>query len=393
MVYDDRYVEREVYINGKKEIIKENEPAPNFKNCILGKRGQEREDGKRILEEFADELITIDIGENEDDVLKYQTHKHTFTCTKNKKNKYFLVKEDEGFGRNDGKMKGTALKTPKCRFHFPRFPMRKTTLLEPIVEAKPNVANENSAPEIIIKKADVNLNRIRKFMLRSLFDDKTEETTNSRQNFFDLSFDQFLEQLGISEADYMMALRRSVTGRGVLFLKRECSQVFYNNFNKNIMNQHSANQDFTLCIDEFQVAAYVVNYLTKNEAGQSNMLKEVNKQCEKEGIAYSEKLKKFAEALDQSREVTVQEIVYRLLGLPMTQFSRKIKYLSTTSSEKRDGILKPNLDDLEDGESAFMKSAVDYYEKRPDFLEELTLGKIRWKPEIIKLTLITLKFS
>ena len=79
-------------------------------------------------------------------------------------------------------------------------------------------------------------------------------------------------------------------------------------------------------------------------------------------------------ALDQSREVSVQEIVYRLLGLPMTQFSRKIKYLSTTSSEKRDGILKPNLDDLEEGESVFLKSAVDYYEKRPDHMEDLTLA-------------------
>ena len=59
----------------------------------------------------------------------------------------------------------------------------------------------------------------------------------------------------------------------------------------------------------------------------------------------------------------------------MTQFSRKIKYLSTTSSESRDGILKPNLEELEEGESPFLKSAVEYYEKRPDILENLTLGE------------------
>ena len=56
----------------------------------------------------------------------------------------------------------------------------------------------------------------------------------------------------------------------------------------------------------------------------------------------------------------------------MTQFSRKIKYLSTTSSENRDGILKANLDDLEEGESAFLKYAIDYYEKRPDEMEDMT---------------------
>ena len=59
----------------------------------------------------------------------------------------------------------------------------------------------------------------------------------------------------------------------------------------------------------------------------------------------------------------------------MTQFSRKIKYLSTTSSESRDGILKPNLEELEEGESPFLKSAVEYYEKRSDILENLTLGE------------------
>ena len=131
------------------------------------------------------------------------------------------------------------------------------------------------------------------------------------------------------------------------------------------METHPANNDFTLCIDENQVAAYIAKYITKNEGGQSKMLKEVDEQCAKEGLTYSEKLKKFANALDQSREVSVQEIIYRLLGYPMAQFSRKIKYLSTTDCQHRDGILKPDLSDLQEGESVFLKSAVDYYEKRP----------------------------
>ena len=143
-------------------------------------------------------------------------------------------------------------------------------------------------------------------MLRNLFQEKCGESSDSRQQFFGLTFDSLLEKLGILEDDYLLALRRSVRGRGYMFLKRECSQVFINHFNKNIMSQHPANQDFTLCIDEFQVAAYIINYLTKNEAGQSKMLREVDEQCAKEGISYSEKLKKFAQALDQSREVSVQ---------------------------------------------------------------------------------------
>ena len=298
MVYQDSYIEKTVFINGKKTVVNENRPAPNFKNSVEGKRGTDREEGIKTLENFANELITLEIKDDEDDVLKYQTHKHTFTCTKKKKNSFFLVKEDEGFGKYDGTMKGIALKTPKCRFHFPRFPIRATTFLEPLVE-KDN--NEN-----VIQKADVNLNRIRKYMLRNLFQEVAGEAGSLRIQFLRLSFDDFLKNLGISELEYELALRRSVRGKGFMFLRRECSQVFINNFNKSLMNQHSANQDFTLCIDENQVAAYIVNYLTKNEAGQSKMLREVDEQCAKEGISYSEKLKKFAQALDQSREVSIQ---------------------------------------------------------------------------------------
>jgi hypothetical protein len=298
MVHNNSYIEKIVFINGKKTIVKEHKPAPNFKNTVDGKKEKDRENAIETLENFADELITLAIEEDEDNVLKYQTHKHTFTCTKKKKNSYFIVREEEGFGQGDGKMKGSSLKTPKCRFHFPRFPMRKTTFLEPLI-LKDN--NEN-----VIKKADIYLNRIRKYMLRNLFQESCGESSDSRKKFFMLSFDNFLEKLGISEEEYLMALRRSVRGHGFMFMKRECSQVFINNFNKNIMSQHSANQDFTLCIDENQVAAYIINYLTKNEAGQSKMLREVDEQCAKEGISYSEKLKKFADALDQSREVSVQ---------------------------------------------------------------------------------------
>ena len=100
-------------------------------------------------------------------------------------------------------------------------------------------------------------------MLRNLFQEVAGEASSLRKQFLELSFDDFLKNLGISEMDYELALRRSVRGKGFMFMKRDCSQVFINNFNKSIMNQHSANQDFVLCIDENQVAAYIGNSLKK----------------------------------------------------------------------------------------------------------------------------------
>ena len=376
MVDEQEEISNTVYINGKEITFTHKKQAPNYKNSVEGKRGKEREDGIRRLEAFAELLISVSTDDSEEKVVKYQTHHHTFTChKKNRGTGWIVVGEDEGFGKDDSKKKGQKLKTPKCRFKFPRFPIRKTTFLEPLSK----IDNE----EIVIKKANVNLNRIKKFMLRNLFQERKGECSTDRETFLSLTFDEFLIKLGISEKDYLNALRASVTGMGSMFMKRSCKEVFTNNFNRKIMAVHPANQDFTLCIDENQVAAYIINYLTKNEAGQSKMLKEVDEQCAKQGLSYSEKLKMFANALDQSREVSVQEIVYRLLGLPMTQFSRKIKYLSTSDCQNRDGILKQDLDNLEEGESAFLKSAVDYYEKRPDSLEMLTLADFWSRYEIV----------
>ena len=64
MVHQDTFIEKTVFINGKETIIKENKPAPNFRNSVAGKKGPEREEGIQILEKFADELITIEIEEN-----------------------------------------------------------------------------------------------------------------------------------------------------------------------------------------------------------------------------------------------------------------------------------------------------------------------------------------
>ena len=62
--------------------------------------------------------------------------------------------------------------------------MRNTTLLEPLIQTQPNVHNEGSVSEHVMKKADINLNRIRKYMLRNLFLENREDRRKAREAFF-----------------------------------------------------------------------------------------------------------------------------------------------------------------------------------------------------------------
>ena len=60
--------------------------------------------------------------------MKYQSHRHTFTCAK--KGKLMTIKENEGFGRLDGCIKGPVLSNISvCRFRFPKFPLNETKVI------------------------------------------------------------------------------------------------------------------------------------------------------------------------------------------------------------------------------------------------------------------------
>ena len=84
-----------------------------------------------------------------------------------------------------------------------------------------------------------------------------------------------------------------------------------------------------------------------------------------------EKLNALASVLDKHREVSIQEAIYRLLSLPMTKSSVKVKYLSTVHPNFRDGLLKGNMAELDENDSIFLNSPHDYYENRPEESNEI----------------------
>ena len=72
--------------------------------------------------------------------------------------------------------------------------------------------------------------------------------------------------------------------------------------------------------------------------------------------------------------MSIQEAIYRALGLKMSMFSDIVKFISTAHPERREGLLKSNLDDLEEDEKIFHNSIHDYYMMRPHGID----GEIDW---------------
>ena len=330
-----------------------------------------------IYEQFVDSIVKgtveCDDPETEQLVKTLQHHSHTFTCYKKKR--MVTIGEKSGHGRLDGVKDGPILKVRVCRFMFPRPPVRETCVVLP--------PEEGTNPQTILEWKEY-YQRIRNYLLRQNFQEHPGQVTEEQKKFSILSFDEFLHELGLSEKQYMDGLKMMVKSKGnQVFVKRDCKDVFCNNYNPNLLWLHRANLDVSPITNEYAVAAYVLGYLTKAEAGLSKLLKALDEDAEKYGTSTDEKLKRFSRAIDNSREVSVQEVCYRTLGLGMCVGSRVVKFVNVNKPEERDGLLKGNLDLLGDGESPFMNSPIDYYQSRPLDLEELTLADFVAKYDIV----------
>ena len=302
-------------------------------------------------------------------VSKYQHHSHTFTCAKKKK--CITIKENEGHGRLDGHLKGPRLlNIPVCRFQFPKYPLDKTELV---------VAMSKDTDDQTIKYAKKDLNKIIKFLIRQTWDSKANKSAGSSKlkhmTFFEFLYaagmfgvDHFFDQ--VTDKDrfnarqrYLTAISVSVRGSATVILKRQVKDMFMNGYNKRLMQLFKSNHDLQICIDPYAAGAYILGYVTKAEAGMSKLSSAIN--SETTSLKQLERLNLFAQALDKSREVSIQEAIYRVLGLQMIRSSTKVKYLSTVHPNFRDGLLKGNLGDLDESEPVFHFSAHQYYEHRP----------------------------
>ena len=216
---------------------------------------------------------------------------------------------------------------------------------------------------------------IRQTYLDEEFPEENQMDQLTRMSFIEFlyevgMFDKHMDYEDIEDTDirkakqrYLSALSSGIKGNAVIFVKRELKDIFVNGYNKHIIWLHQANMDMQIIIDPHAVVQYMCNYITKCEAGGLRLLKAVDE--ESHHLNQMEKLNALASALDKSREVSVQEAIYRIQGLPMTKSSVVIKYLSTVHPDFRDGLLKENMEDLDENENIFYNSASDYYMSRP----------------------------
>ena len=239
------------------------------------------------LVSFIDQHISCSQHDMDESMLQVQSHRHTATCRMGRRN--------------------------KCRFGFPRFPMRKTMFLNPLS------SDERSDPEVV-KAIQILL--------------KSKDVLP-----VDASFDDFLEKVSVDEKTYILAIRSQLSHRSIM-IQRSYRDRWINNFNPTILKVWNANMDVQPCLDGHAVGQYIVSYMTKVSKGVSSTMKRLLRQMKDGAKQVRPMLRELGNSILNHQEVSAQEAVYLLLGLQMRKSSRAITFINTSPPTDRVCVVK-----------------------------------------------------
>ena len=152
--------------------------------------------------------------------------------------------------------------------------------------------------------------------------------------------------------------------------------MFVNTYNPTILKAWQANIDLQFVLDAYACVMYVASYMTKDEKGMGELLKQACK--EHKDLDMKNMLRRVGSVFLNHRELSAQEAAYRILSMPLRKVSRTVTFINTDPKETRAAVLKTKdqLHNLHDeDEDVFQKSIVDRYDSRPNTLEEMCLAE------------------
>ncbi|CAB4013636.1 Hypothetical predicted protein [Paramuricea clavata] len=205
-----------------------------------------------------------------------------------------------------------------CRFNYPQPPMRSTQILYPL--------DDDTSRTVIRSRKDV-----WKDIKNKLNDLKKGE---------DMTFDQLLKDLDVSEHDYILAIRSSINCP-TIFLKRSPNELRINNYNPVCLQAWRANMDIQFVLDVYACAMHIVSYISKAQKGMSELLRKVCAEAKQGNSSIKQQVRDIGNKFLNSIEISAQEAVYIILQLPMRKCSRNVVFVNTFPSCDRVELLKP----------------------------------------------------
>ncbi len=201
-----------------------------------------------------------------------------------------------------------------CRYGFPRLPCPKTLVAVPLPETM-----RKEEKEELLKKMRECMSKAKQIL---------EDPKKG-----DLTFDEYLKELDVTMDEYVKYISISERGK-VLITERGMKETFINNYNEEWLTAWNANMDIQLALDPFAVITYIVSYVSKDETGMTQFLKDALKSNAKGPI--SELLKAMKCAFLKARQMGESEAVYIVIsGTRLRDSNVKTVFVASGFPENR----------------------------------------------------------
>ena len=113
----------------------------------------------------------------------------------------------------------------------------------------------------------------------------------------DVNYNEYIEALGISFNGYKVVLERDI------------DELYVNNYNEEMIRAWNGNMDLQPVIQFFQIITYITDFITKQDTGIMEILKEVLKDSDATGI--KDKMKVVANCFLTHRQMGNAEATYK----------------------------------------------------------------------------------
>ncbi|KAJ8027670.1 ATP-dependent DNA helicase PIF1 [Holothuria leucospilota] len=239
-----------------------------------------------------------------------------------------------------------------CRFNFPRLPSKTTFISRPAVDAD-SVNNPTPGYSNAVKK---------------LWDSFHHDTDHS------LTIDEAFQRAGITQQQLQDCVTAN-TQKETIWLRREPSDIWVNNYNPILLMAWDANMDIQFVLDAYSCIMYIVSYISKAEREMGDLLKTAQQEAREGNVNAMDELRKLGSLYLHHREVSVMESVYRVTGMHMKQCSRQAIFIPTDPDSQRLSLPLQQLQNKqEDTDEIWMPNMIDKYLGRPKELANICLA-------------------
>ena len=201
---------------------------------------------------------------------------------------------------------------------------------------------------------------------------------NATREGEDITFDQLLVNLGITEQNYILAIRSSLKSP-TIFLKRNPNELRVNNYNSACLSAWRANMDILFVLDAYTCAVYIVSYISKAQKGMSQLLQRACHEAREGNSSIKQQVRDIRNKFLNTVEISAQEAVciHVVLQLQMRKCSRQVIFISTAPLKERVQPLKmmneiEEMDD--DSEEVHSTGLLNRYMQGPASLENISLA-------------------